>query len=543
MFAPIDRRIAISASSVGARQRLRASRYRSWTPKDAASRLSSAFVVRGSGLDSSDSPDRRIGGGSVAAIVAVPVRILFVVSEVAPFSKTGGLADVAAALPPAMAALGHRVMLVTPKYRGVDPAAAPDDGVERVFVDRPEYFDRPGLYGEGGSDYPDNDVRFGFLCEEAFRVAAARRFLPEVVHLHDWQTALAAYLVHRARAEAPARRGPATVFTVHNLAYQGLFGRDTLARLGLPSQLFTHDLLEFHGMVSLMKAGLVFADAVTTVSPTYAHEIQTPEFGHGLDGVLRVRAARGEVFGILNGADYGRWSPENDGLIPARYSAARLSGKARDKAALQHRTALDVEPDTPILGVVSRLDHQKGIDLIADAAAELTAIGVQLVVLGSGDPVLDARLAELAIEHPGRIHASIQFDDPLAHQIQAGSDMFVVPSRWEPCGLTQMYALRYGTVPLVTAVGGLEDTVEDGVTGFKMPHLSTAAAQRAALVRMTRTAVGLYRADRAAWRRMMRRGMAKDFSWESSARRYEELFRSVVRHRRTAAPSATPAPA
>ncbi len=459
------------------------------------------------------------------------VRILFVVSEVAPFSKTGGLADVAAALPPAMVELGHRVLLVSPRYRGVDPETAPDDGVERAFVDHPAYFDRPGLYGEAGGDYPDNDVRFDFLCREAFRLAAKRRFRPDIVHAHDWQAALAAYLVHAGRTQQSKGRSPAAVFTIHNLAYQGLFGRETLARIGLPPAAFTLDQLEFHGRVSFMKAGLVFADVVTTVSPTYASEIQTPEFGHGLDGVLRIRAGRGELAGILNGADDTRWSPEVDPYIPARYSAERLSGKARDKAALQRRTGLPVDAATPLLGVVSRLDFQKGIDLVADAAGDLVAAGVQVVVLGSGDPALEARLGALADRHPRWIHATATFDEPLAHLIQAGSDMFAVPSRWEPCGLTQMYALRYGTIPLVTATGGLEDTVEDGVTGFKMPLLHTPAAQRAAFVRMVRTAAGLYRADRLAWRRMMRRSMAKDFSWKSSARGYEELFEGLLRRR------------
>jgi starch synthase len=278
-----------------------------------------------------------------------------------------------------------------------------------------------------------------------------------------------------------------------------------------------------------MKAGLVFADAVTTVSPRYAQEIQTPEFGHGLDGVLRERAGLGELTGILNGADYGRWSPETDPLIPARFSAARLAGKAKDKAALQARAGMEADPHVPLLGVVSRLDHQKGIDVVADAAEDLVALGAQLVVLGSGDPALEARLAALAARFPSNISVENAFDDPFAHLIQAGSDLLLVPSRWEPCGLTQMYALRYGTVPVVTAVGGLEDTVEDGVTGFKAAPHPTTAATRAALMQAVRTATGLFRADRSAWRRMMRRGMALDFSWSASAKKYEELFRSVSR--------------
>jgi starch synthase len=456
------------------------------------------------------------------------VRILFVVSEVAPFSKTGGLADVAAALPPALVGLGHDVLVVSPRYRGVDPADAPDDGVERLFVERPDLFDRAGLYGEGGADYPDNDVRFAALGDAALDGARARGFAPDIVHLHDWQTGLAA-LTLRRRRRGRAAVGPATVFTIHNLAYQGSFGVETLDRLSLPAGVFTPAGIEFHGRVSFMKAGLVFADAVTTVSPRYAQEIQTPEFGHGLDGVLRERAGLGELTGILNGADYGRWSPETDPLIPARFSAARLAGKAKDKAALQARAGMEADPHVPLLGVVSRLDHQKGIDVVADAAEDLVALGAQLVVLGSGDPALEARLAALAARFPSNISVENAFDDPFAHLIQAGSDLLLVPSRWEPCGLTQMYALRYGTVPVVTAVGGLEDTVEDGVTGFKAAPHPTTAATRAALMQAVRTATGLFRADRSAWRRMMRRGMALDFSWSASAKKYEELFRSVSR--------------
>lgn len=456
------------------------------------------------------------------------MRILFVVSEVAPFSKTGGLADVAAALPPAMVELGNDLLLVSPRYRGVDQVGVPADGVERVFVEHPGYFDRPGLYGEGGVDYPDNDERFAYLCDAALGEAARRGFEPQVVHLHDWQTALAALTVRRRRRRAGSVPRPATAFTVHNLAYQGLFDTGTLDRLNLPRRLFTPAGLEFHGRVSFMRAGLVFADVVTTVSPRYAREIQTPAFGHGLEGVLRTRAERGELFGILNGADYTRWSPETDRLIPARFSAKNLAGKTRDKAALQRRMGLEVVPDAPLLGIVSRLDHQKGIDIVADAAEDLVGLGAQLAILGSGDPVLEARLTGLAERFPSNIGLTTAFDDPLAHLIQAGSDMLLVPSRWEPCGLTQMYALRYGTVPVVTAVGGLDDTVEDGVTGFKAAAHAEPAAARAALLQAVRVATGLYRADRAAWRRLMRRGMARDFSWSVSAKRYDELFRSLV---------------
>jgi starch synthase len=447
------------------------------------------------------------------------VRILFVASECRPFSKTGGLADVASGLSGAFAALGHEVLVSTPRYRGVQPEGTPSVPGRRFhFVEHEGYFDRAGLYGEDGVDYPDNDRRFAYFARASLDAAAAQGFAPDVVHLHDWQAALAAFLV-RSEGALP---GSSVVYTVHNLAYQGVFPPATLTRVRLPGSAFAFRGLEFHGNVSYMKAGLVFADAVTTVSPRYAREIQTPAFGFGLEGVLRERAAAGELHGILNGADYTDWSPEVDPNLPEPYTTRRLSPKRLAKAALQRELGLEVRRDAPLLGMVTRLDRQKGVDMVIEAAAGLLAQDVQLGILGNGDPALERQLTGLAARHPGPIGVRIGFVDSLAHMIQGGSDVLLMPSRWEPCGLNQMYAMRYGTVPVVSAVGGLVDTVEEGRTGFTFdpedPGALVAAVQRA---------VERYRGDATAWRRMMRAGMAMDFSWTVSAREYLRLFDSL----------------
>ena len=449
------------------------------------------------------------------------MRILFVASECRPFSKTGGLADVASALSGAFAAMGHEVLVSTPRYRGVQPERTPSVPGRRFhFVEHDGYFDRAGLYGEDGVDYPDNDRRFAYFARASLDAAAAQGFAPDVVHLHDWQAALAAFLV-RSEGVLP---GSSVVYTVHNLAYQGVFPPAALARVGLPASAFTLRGLEFHGNVSYMKAGLVFADAVTTVSPRYAREILTPAFGFGLEGVLRERAAAGELHGILNGAEYTDWSPEVDPNLPEPYTAKRLSPKRLAKSALQDELSLDDRRDAPLLGMVTRLDRQKGVDLVIELATDLVELGVQLAILGNGDPVLERQLTRLAARDAGRVGVRIGFVDSLAHLIQGGSDILLMPSRWEPCGLNQMYAMRYGTVPVVSAVGGLDDTIEEGRTGFKFepddPGGLLTAIQRA---------VERYRGDASAWRRMMRAGMAMDFSWAVSAREYLHLFATVTR--------------
>jgi starch synthase len=472
--------------------------------------------------------------------------ILFVASEVAPFSKTGGLGDVAGALPRALAARGHDVAVVTPRYGAIDPAEAglePVPGVLRVrgeaatllvkkgpapvyFVEHERFFgSRAGLYAGGGRDFPDNAERFAFLCRAALLLPSILPLRPRILHLNDWQAGLVPFLLRHEHARDAALAGARTVFTIHNLAYQGVFPKAVVPVLGLPWDVFRYEAMEFYDQLSFMKAGLTFADALTTVSPTYAREILTPEFGASLDGLLRHRAR--DLVGILNGIDTAEWDPAGDHHLPARYGADDLTGKAACKAALQREVGLPVRADVPLVGIVGRLADQKGVDLVAAALPALVAQDAQLVLLGTGQREYEDAFRRAAHDRPDRVAARIGFDEGLAHRIEAGADLFLMPSRFEPCGLNQMYSLRYGTVPVVRAVGGLEDTVQDydgwnGGTGFKFreyaPH---------ALVVAVRRALDVFR-DRRAWRGIVRRGMAEDNSWHRSAGRYEELYRRLL---------------
>jgi starch synthase len=473
------------------------------------------------------------------------MQILFVASEVAPFSKTGGLGDVAGALPKALAARGHRVLVVTPRYGSIDPQARKlerlphglwagghgfalyraEGSAPIYFVEHEHFFgNRRGLYVEHGHDYGDNAERFAFFTRAALSVPRAVGFSPDVVHLHDWQTALAPWLLSHELAGQPWASKARTVFTVHNLAYQGVFGADAIHRIGLPPHVLRPEAMEFHGALNLMKAGLVFSDALTTVSPNYAREIQAPEFGEGLDGLLRHRATR--LTGILNGIDVDDWDPAKDRHLTVRYSAQDLSGKARCKEALQREMGLPVRPDVPLVASVGRLAEQKGVDLVAATLPELLNLDVQLALLGSGRHDYEELFRRVARERPDRLAARIGFDEGLAHRLEAGADLFLMPSRFEPCGLNQMYSLRYGTVPVVRAVGGLEDTVEDWDghergTGFKFGDYHPGA-----LLWALRRALDAFQ-DRRAWSGIVARGMAQDFSWDASAARYEELFQRL----------------
>jgi starch synthase len=475
------------------------------------------------------------------------MEVLFVASEVAPLSKTGGLGDVTGALPRALADLGHQVAVVSPRYRAIDaaregferrPAALEvrgepaalwrraDGPVTWYLLEHPRFFgDRGGLYGEGGHEYPDNAERFAWLCRAALAVPAACGHRPGILHLHDWQTALAAWLVRHERQGDAALAGVRTVFTVHNLAYQGLFRKEVLPALGLPWEVFRPEALEFHDRLSLIKAGLVFADALTTVSPTYAREICTAAGGEGLDGLLRHR--RGDLTGILNGIDADAWDPTRDPLLPHHFDAGRLAGKAEMKRALQAEVGLAPRPDLPLVALVGRLAEQKGVDLVLASLPELLRRDLQLVLLGSGRPEWEEAFVKAGRQHPGRLAVRIGFDEGLAHRIEAGADLFLMPSRYEPCGLNQLYSLRYGTVPVVRRVGGLADSVEDfdgwrRGTGFTFDDYDP----RAMLVALRR-AEELYR-DRRAWAEMVRRGMAQDFSWGRSARRYQALYQGLA---------------
>jgi starch synthase len=475
------------------------------------------------------------------------MEILFVASEVAPWSKTGGLGDVAGALPRALAARGHAVHVVTPRYGSIDAEKAGfvrRDAALRVrgeaatiwvkagrpttyLVEHERFFgSRRGLYSEGGHDHGDNAERFAWLARAALAIPGALRLRPRIVHANDWQTGLCPWLLRHEHAQDPALAGAKTVFTIHNLAYQGVFPKQIVPFLGLPWDAFRLDALEFHDQLSFMKAGLSLADVITTVSPTYANEILTPEEGHGLDPVLRHR--RGDLHGILNGIDVSEWDPARDPHLPAHFAARDLTGKLACKAALQRELGLPIRPDVPLAGMVSRLVDQKGIDLVVSALADILGREVQLAVLGSGSRAYEEAFARAARERPDRVAVRIGFDEGLAHRIEAGADLFLMPSRYEPCGLNQMYSLRYGTPPVVRAVGGLEDTVEDfdgwtRGTGFKFRPYAPQA-----LLLAVRRALDAYR-DRRAWHGIVVRGMAQDFSWDRSARSYEALYERLAR--------------
>ena len=474
------------------------------------------------------------------------LRILLIASEVEPFAKTGGLADVAGALPRALTALGHDVRVFVPKYRGVETVAGHlSTALPRVHVpmgdrtregavlegrlgrDVPVYFlvhdhyyDRPGLYGTEDESYLDNCERFVFFCRGALESLKALDWIPQVIHANDWQTGLVPVYLETLYAGDPALSSIATLFTIHNAAYQGTFWHFDMPMTGLGWDLFTPAGLEFYGKLNFMKGGLIFADLLNTVSPTYAQEIQTPEFGHGLEGVLQSRSS--DLFGVLNGIDTEQWDPGTDEHIAKRYTPDDLAGKATCKAALLSEMGLD--PDgSPLIGVVSRLAHQKGLDLVPEAVPGLLDLGYQLVVLGTGESWLEEALTGAAAAHPGRIAVRIAFDEDLARRIYAGADMFLMPSRYEPCGLGQMLSMRYGTIPIVRRTGGLADTVDEGRTGFLFVE-----PWAAALIDAARHARDAFR-DAATWRQLVRNAMAEDFSWHTSAKEYVSLYRKAAK--------------
>lgn len=484
------------------------------------------------------------------------MRILFAASEVFPLVKTGGLADVAAALPAALIAAGHDVRVLLPAYPQVlakvgdaqsvaglgDPlgvggearllaAVLPGSAVPVLLLDCPALFDRAGgPYGdEDGQDHADNPLRFGLLSWVAARLCTPHSPLdwhPDVLHCHDWQTGLApAYL----RAWGLGRP-PACVFTIHNIAYQGQFPAATVERLGLPWSMFAMDGLEYWGDMSFLKAGLVYADKLTTVSPRYAREIQTPAFGCGMEGVLAWRA--GDLSGILNGADYGVWNPATDPYLTCRYQAAEvIAGKAANKAALQASLGLEPDERAPLLVIISRLADQKGMDMVLSTLPALLRRGAQLAVLGAGDRALEQGFVSAAAGSPGRVSVTVGYSEELAHRLLGAGDMLLMPSRFEPCGLTQFYAMRYGTVPVVHATGGLADTVMDcsydGLvtgtgTGFVFEHANAGAFQWC-----VERAIASF-ANKDQWRRIQATGMAQDFGWGVSAGRYVQLYNALV---------------
>lgn len=479
------------------------------------------------------------------------MKILFVASEGLPYSKTGGLADVVDSLPRALREMGHEVAVLLPRYQGNKiistlvssvtvslgetlrfPAiceAEPRHGVRYFFVSDPEYFERDQIYGDREGDYPDNAERFTEFSRVAIEFMK-RVWLPDLVHCHDWQSALVPVLLRTQHADDPAVRSLPVVLTIHNLGYQGLFPQTALRRSGLPERFFRTDALEFYGQVNFLKGGLIFADYLTTVSRRYAKEIQTPEFGWGLDGVIQSRADR--LVGIINGVDYNAWNPETDKFVAQNYSAQTLEKKAACKKNLLDLFGLPEENlARPVIGIVSRFVDQKGFDLIALVAEELMAEDLAIVALGTGQAGYQAQFAQLAEKYSTRVGLKIGYDNSVAHKIEAGADMFLMPSRYEPCGLSQIYSLRYGTVPVVRATGGLDDTVQNfdaGTkqgTGFKFEGYNGPA-----LLDCVRRAIATYR-DADTWRIVQKNGMAKDFSWRLSAASYVTVYEAAKRSR------------
>jgi starch synthase len=402
------------------------------------------------------------------------------------------------------------------------------DGVPVYLVENREFFQRRGLYGEGDGDYPDNALRFGFFCRAVLELLRRMDFRPDILHLNDWQTGLIPLLLRTEFKNDPFFSSIGTVLTIHNLGYQGLFPPAVLPALGLGKELFTMEHLEFFGKVSFLKAGIVHADVLTTVSETYCREIQTPEMGFGFDGILRQKSK--VLFGILNGVDQKLWDPELDSALPANFSSAELRGKGTDKKALQKELGLAVGP-APLVAMVTRLDTQKGLDLVEEAWEELLARDLQFVLLGTGEPKHLEFFAAVQDRHPGKVAIRLMFEEMLARRIYAGSDIFLMPSRYEPCGLGQLIALRYGTIPVVRRIGGLADTIIDPAddpqkaNGFHFSELS-AAGLLSALDR----ALALY-TDRRAWLKMVRHGMNQEFSWASSADKYLELYKKAMEAR------------
>ncbi|HWF04888.1 MAG TPA: glycogen synthase GlgA [Candidatus Angelobacter sp.] len=474
------------------------------------------------------------------------MKIVFAASECVPFAKTGGLADVVGSLPQALAQLGHSVSVYLPRYKQTKLPDAKvllpsvtipfDDqyrfcsvldggkrsGVQFYFIDYPPFFDREALYGTPAGDYPDNAERFALYCRAVLEASKVLG-VPDIFHCHDWQSALVPILLRTSYAGDPVFRGTHSVFTIHNIGYQGLFPEDTLPLLTLPWELFTIGKMEFWGKVNFLKGALVFSDHLTTVSRKYAQEIQTSEYGFGLEGVLRSRA--GSLTGIINGVDYSEWSPEKDKHVVRQYSAENLAGKKECKYDLLRQFGLEQAPiGTPVIGIVSRFAAQKGFDLIADVANDLARLPLILVALGSGDKQYQDLLQKLSRQYPEKIAVKVAYDNALAHKIEAGADMFLMPSRYEPSGLNQMYSLRYGTVPIVRATGGLDDTIEPWEpttakgTGFKFSAYSGVM-----MLNCIQDALKAFK-DQAGWNKLMLNGMKKDFSWTSSAREYVKIY-------------------
>ncbi len=454
--------------------------------------------------------------------------MLFVASEVAPFEKTGGLADVTGSLPKALAKQGVDFLVVMPKYRGIPwPWKRIAPGIQIYFSEHEEYFNRAGLYGNDRGEYPDNLARFSYFCHDALAACKRMGFKPDIVHAHDWQAALLPVLLKTQYAKDPFFENTRSILTVHNLAYQGQFAHRQYGHLGLDPSLFSIDGFEFYGKINLLKAGLLFADRISTVSPTYAEEMKTSEFGYGLDGVVRKREA--DLTGILNGIDLVMWNPQKDKKIPVNFSAVNRAGKAKCKEALQKMCGFEVHPDVPVFAIVSRLAEQKGLDLLSEILDTLLLRRVQFVILGDGEEAYKTTFRNVAKRHPKNAAAFMGFHAKEAHSIYAGADFFLMPSYFEPCGLGQMISMRYGTVPIVRKTGGLADTVvdvdADTVSGNGLVFKEKSPEK---LLHACERAIRLFQnKERYAW--AQKNAMSADFSWEKSSVAYKNLYQELLR--------------
>jgi starch synthase len=468
-----------------------------------------------------------------------------------PFSKTGGLADMVAALAKTLAGRGHLVGVVTPLYGGIREkvrdlhreelpvdvplgvnrargevwSLQPAENLNIYFIDQPHFYQRAGIYQQFGVDYPDNPERFAFFSKAVTHLATHLPWKPQVVHLNDWQTGLVALLLNHQRQFAGWGDLPPTLMTVHNLAYQGIYPASQYSLANLPWSYFRPSGAEFYGQFNFLKTGIAFSKAITTVSPTYAREITTSQYGCALEGLLRYREA--SLAGIINGVDYDEWNPETDPHIARNYSAVNPAGKAANKAALQREFGLPADPDVPLFGNIGRMVDQKGVDILLGALEEMLSEPIQFVLLGSGSPAYQRAFRDLATRFPGKASVHIGFDEGLSHRIEAGSDFFLMPSRFEPCGLNQMYSLRYGTIPIVRRTGGLEDTVTDPRDGAHANGIKFVEYSSTALSKAIRKAMVLF-SDRGLLERFQHHAMTADFSWGKTGKEYERIYRDLV---------------
>ena len=454
------------------------------------------------------------------------MKIVICASEVVPFAKTGGLADVAGALPLALEDLGHEVIIVMPRYKAItDPkiqrlkedisCCSIGKKIKVYFIENDKYYNRDGLYGDKNGDHKDNSARFSYYCKRALDLLPEINFKADIIHVHDWQAALIPVYLKALYKDKPFYKNIKTVLTIHNIGYQGIFSKEEFPKLGLDWEFFSIDMLEFYGKVSFLKGGINSCDIINTVSPTYSREIQTKEFGFGLEGILSDR--KDKLFGILNGLDYTIWNPETDKFIAKNYAFSSIKDKYKNKMELRKICKLPAKKDIPLFGIVSRLAEQKGFDILAEAIEKICNMDLQLVILGTGDLKYHTLLEGMVKKYPKVISLNLKFDDSLAHKIYAGSDIFLMPSKYEPCGLGQLISLRYGTVPLVFKTGGLADTVTKD-NGFVFDSY-----KKEELVKTMQKALNSFK-NLNKWTALMRQGMQCNFSWDESAKEYLILY-------------------